>query len=115
MPTACSSTPNAADRKNGTSVKIRRSGSRWSIQTTPTGSEVDELTDIADKHDASAAQISLAWLREKDVTTIPKATSTDHIEDNWGSLGVDLDDEDIETIDGIDRRERQVDPDFAPW
>jgi 2,5-diketo-D-gluconate reductase B len=77
--------------------------------------EVDELTDIADKHDASAAQISLAWLREKGVTTIPKATGEDHIEDNWSSLGVELDDEDIDTIDGIDGNERQVDPDFAPW
>ena len=77
--------------------------------------EVDELTEIADKHDASAAQVSLAWLREKGVTTIPKATGEDHIKDNWGSLGVDLDDEDVEKIDGIDRQERQVDPDFAPW
>ncbi|EMA52747.1 aldo/keto reductase [Halococcus salifodinae DSM 8989] len=77
--------------------------------------EVDELTDIAAKHDASAAQISLAWLREKGVTAIPKATGEDHIEDNWGSLGVDLDDEDVATIDGIDRKDRKVDPDFAPW
>ena len=77
--------------------------------------EVDELTEIADKHDASAAQVSLAWLREKGVTAIPKATGEDHIEDDWNSLGVDLDAEDIEAIDGIDGRERQVDPDFAPW
>lgn len=77
--------------------------------------EIDELSEIAEKHDASEAQVSLAWLREKDVTVIPKATSTDHIEDNWASLGVDLDDEDVEKIDAIDERERQVDPDFAPW
>jgi 2,5-diketo-D-gluconate reductase B len=77
--------------------------------------EVDELNEIADKHDASEAQVSLAWLREKGVTTIPKATSDDHIEGNWASLGVELDDEDIATIDDIDRRERQVNPDFAPW
>ena len=76
---------------------------------------VDELTEIADKHDASAAQVSLAWLREKGVTAIPKATGEDHIEDDWNSLGVDLDAEDIEAIDGIDGRERQVDADFAPW
>jgi 2,5-diketo-D-gluconate reductase B len=77
--------------------------------------EIDELGEIAEKHDVSEAQISLAWLREKDVTVIPKATSADHIEDNWASLGVDLDDEEIEKIDAIDERERQVDPDFAPW
>jgi 2,5-diketo-D-gluconate reductase B len=77
--------------------------------------EVDELTEVADKHDASAAQVSLAWLREKGVTAIPKATSEDHIRGNWESLGVELDDEDVEKIDGIDRTERQVNPGFSPW
>ena len=77
--------------------------------------EIDELSEVAEKHDASEAQVSLAWLRAKGVTVIPKATSDDHIADNWASLGVDLDEEDIEKIDGISRGERQVDPDFAPW
>lgn len=77
--------------------------------------EVDELTEIAEEHDASAAQVSLAWLREKEVTVIPKATSEAHIRDNWESLGLELHDEDIEKIDNISTRERQVEPPFAPW
>lgn len=77
--------------------------------------EVDELSKIAEKHDASEAQVSLAWLRGKGVTAIPKATSEDHIRGNWESLGIELDSDDIEKIDGISRRERQVSPDFAPW
>ncbi|EMA40617.1 aldehyde reductase [Halococcus hamelinensis 100A6] len=77
--------------------------------------EVDELSEVAEKHDASEAQVSLAWLREKGVTVIPKATSEEHIRDNWESLTLDLDDEDVETIDGIDTVERQVDPDDSPW
>ncbi|WP_349770063.1 aldo/keto reductase [Halobaculum limi] len=77
--------------------------------------DVPELTEIAEKHDASEAQVSLAWLREKGITTIPKATSEAHIRDNWESLGLTLDDEDIEAIDAIDREDRRVDPGFAPW
>ncbi|SFR47144.1 aldo/keto reductase [Halogeometricum limi] len=77
--------------------------------------EVPELNEIADKHDVSEAQVSLAWLREKGVTAIPKATSEDHISDNWESLRVELDDEDVDRIDGIERTDRRVDPDFAPW
>jgi 2,5-diketo-D-gluconate reductase B len=73
------------------------------------------LGEIAEKHGVSEAQVSLAWLREKDVTAIPKATSASHIRDNWGSLDLDLDPEDVERIDAIDRRDRRVDPDFAPW
>ncbi|SHG53170.1 2,5-diketo-D-gluconate reductase B [Halobaculum gomorrense] len=77
--------------------------------------DVPELTEIAEKHDASEAQVSLAWLREKGVTAIPKATGEAHIRDNWESLGVTLDDEDVATIDAIDREDRRVDPGFAPW
>ena len=73
-----------------------------------------EVTDIAEKHGVSAAQVSLAWLREKGVTAIPKATSEAHIADNWASLGLELDDEDVEKVDAIDRTDRRVDPDFGP-
>ncbi|WP_435335239.1 aldo/keto reductase [Haloarchaeobius sp. TZWWS8] len=77
--------------------------------------DLPEIQEVADEHDASPAQVALAWLREKGVTAIPKATGEEHIRDNWESLQVDLDDEDVETIDSIGETERQVDPDFAPW
>ena len=77
--------------------------------------EVDEISEVAEKHDASEAQVTLAWLREKGVTVIPKATGEEHIRDNWESLDLELDDEDVETIDSIDTVERQVDPDDSPW
>ena len=76
--------------------------------------ESDVLTDIADDHDASAAQVSLAWLNEKGVTAIPKATGRDHIADNWRSLDLELSDEEIARIDDIEREDRKVDPDFGP-
>ena len=72
------------------------------------------IGDIAEKHSVSSAQVSLAWLREKGVTAIPKATSEAHIRDNWESLALELDDEDISKIDRIDTIERQIHPDFAP-
>jgi len=73
------------------------------------------LGEIADEHGVSEAQVSLAWLRENDVTAIPKATGRDHIADNWGSLDLELTDDDLDRIDGVDRGEREVDPGFAPW
>jgi 2,5-diketo-D-gluconate reductase B len=77
--------------------------------------DVPEIQAVADKHGVSEAQVSLAWIREKGVTAIPKATGEDHIADNWASLDVDLDDEDVAKIDSIERESRQVDPGFAPW
>ncbi len=72
------------------------------------------LAAIADDRGVSEAQVALAWLRAKGVTAIPKATGETHIQDNWESLSVELKAEEIERIDGIENRVRQVHPDFAP-
>ena len=74
----------------------------------------DTLGEIAEQHGVSEAQVSLAWLREKGITAIPKATSEGHIRDNWESLTLELNNEEIEAIDAIDTVDRRVHPDFAP-
>ena len=78
--------------------------------------EIPELNEIAEKHGVSEAQVSLAWLMQKDgVVAIPKATSEEHIKDNFEAQEVKLDEEDIEKIESINQEERMVDPGFAPW
>jgi 2,5-diketo-D-gluconate reductase B len=72
------------------------------------------LESLAGKYDASEPQVALAWLREKGVTAIPKATSEAHIRDNAASLSVSLDSEDVQRIDDIEKRTRKVDPAFSP-
>ncbi|MDY6818515.1 MAG: aldo/keto reductase [Halobacteriales archaeon] len=73
------------------------------------------IQEIATKHDATPAQVSLAWLMAKErVAAIPKA-SGDHIRENYAARTLSLDADDIDRIDAIDRRERIVDPDIAPW
>jgi len=74
------------------------------------------LQDIAEKHDASVPQITLAWfLSLEGVAAIPKATSAEHIRDNWGAYDVDLDDEDLDRIADLDRGHREIDFEGAPW
>ena len=77
--------------------------------------DVPVLTEIAERHGVSEAQVSLAWLRERDIVPIPKATSAAHVRDNWASHELTLTDAERERIDAIDRRERTVDPEFGPW
>ncbi|WP_247728942.1 aldo/keto reductase [Halovivax limisalsi] len=77
--------------------------------------EEPTLSAIADEYDVSEAQVSLAWLRGMGATAIPKATGRAHIEDNWASLSLSLDEADLERIASVDRGEREVDPDFGPW
>jgi 2,5-diketo-D-gluconate reductase B len=76
--------------------------------------DVPELVEIGERYDASAAQVSLAWLREKGAVAIPKASTKAHIEENLASNDLELDDADVAAIDDIGRQDRQYDPDYAP-
>ena len=77
--------------------------------------DVPELVEVGERHEATAAQISLAWLREKGVTAIPKATGRDHLVENWESLAIELTEADMAAVDRIETQERLVDPSFGPW
>ena len=58
------------------------------------------LEEIAQKHRATTRQVILAFLtRESNVFTIPKASRTEHVEENAGASNVLLDARDIEAID----------------
>jgi len=77
--------------------------------------DVPEIRDVAEKHDATPAQVSLAWVLAKGVVPIPKAGTPAHIRENYGALDLTLEDEDVARIDGIEREERIVDFPNAPW
>lgn len=76
---------------------------------------ISEIQQVAEKHGVSEAQVSLAWIMEKGATPIPKASTEEHIRDNFESQNLELDEEDIEKIDSIRGEKRMVDPGFAPW
>jgi len=78
--------------------------------------EAPELVEIADEHDATPAQVSLAWLLSKEnVAVIPKASSEAHIRENFAARQLELTDDALDRIDAIDRERRQVDFEEAPW
>lgn len=59
-----------------------------------------ELRDVAARHDASTAQVALAWLLRRDgVIAIPKASTPRHVRDNRAALDLDLTDEDLTALD----------------
>jgi diketogulonate reductase-like aldo/keto reductase len=58
------------------------------------------LRKIAKRHDATAAQIGLAWvLRQPDVITIPKASNEKHVRDNARSVDLNLTKQDLAELD----------------
>ncbi|PSW20726.1 2,5-didehydrogluconate reductase DkgB [Photobacterium sanctipauli] len=74
----------------------------------------ETIIKIADKHDASPAQIVLAWMRQNEFVTIPSSTKQANIESNMKSDAVALNSDEMALIAELDRNHRKANPDFAP-
>lgn len=73
------------------------------------------INDIAGELGVSPTAVALAWLMEQDkVVPIPKATSPDHIAENFTAIDVRLSQEQIAAIDSLPKDRRLVNPSFAP-
>lgn len=58
------------------------------------------LAEIAKRHDATAAQVALAWtIREPGVIAIPKSANVSHVRDNAEALKLTLTKRDLEQLD----------------
>jgi diketogulonate reductase-like aldo/keto reductase len=76
--------------------------------------DLDPVRAVARRHDATPAQVVLAWLVETGAVPIPKA-SGDHVAENRAALDLSLDEADVDRIDAVGERLRLVDPPSAPW
>lgn len=58
------------------------------------------LKPVATRHDATPAQVALAWLlRQQDIIVIPKAGTEGHVRENRAALDITLDDDDLTELD----------------
>jgi diketogulonate reductase-like aldo/keto reductase len=58
------------------------------------------LEAVAEGHDATPAQVTLAWVLRRDgVLTVPKAATPEHVRENCGALQLDLTREDLDELD----------------
>ena len=74
------------------------------------------LQEIANKRDATPAQVALAWLLSQDqVVAIPKTSTPEHAESNLRAADLALSEEEIRRINELRSPEgRIIDPSFAP-
>jgi 2,5-diketo-D-gluconate reductase B len=72
------------------------------------------LQAIAAKHGASPAQITLAWVLQQGMSTIPSSTKRANLESNLQALELVLNAEDMQAIAALDRNERIANPGFSP-
>lgn len=75
------------------------------------------IKEIADKHNITPAQVSLAWiLSDNQRIAIPKTSNPEHLQGNLDAAQVTLDKDDIEKINKLAKSEgRKVEhPDYTP-
>lgn len=72
------------------------------------------INAIAARLNATAAQVTLAWLLARGYTVIPSSTRRQNLASNLAAGKLVLGAEDLAAIDALDRGERLVSPDFAP-
>ncbi len=61
----------------------------------------ETLLDITTAHNATQEQIALAWLLQQGILTIPKSSTKDHIDINFGSMDIKLSPEDISRLNSL--------------
>jgi 2,5-diketo-D-gluconate reductase B len=73
------------------------------------------LLDIATQHQASSAQIALAWALQKGFAVIPSSTKREHLIANLQAQQIQLTKDEIVAIAKLDRNAREVNPEqLAP-
>ncbi|HTN35085.1 MAG TPA: 2,5-didehydrogluconate reductase DkgB [Marinobacter sp.] len=72
------------------------------------------LQQIGSQHNASPAQIAIAWLISRGVVPIPSSTRPAHQKANLAALKIRLGDDEIQAINALDCGDRIANPGFSP-
>ncbi|MCY1301986.1 2,5-diketo-D-gluconic acid reductase B [compost metagenome] len=72
------------------------------------------IQDIAAAHDATPAQVTLAWLLQQGFAVIPSSTRRENLASNLLALDLRLSEKEMAAMAALNRGERLADPDFAP-
>jgi diketogulonate reductase-like aldo/keto reductase len=68
--------------------------------------DVPALAEIGAKYDKTAVQVTLRWMLQSNIITIPKSAKKERILSNADLFDFELSDEDIQTMNALDKNER---------
>ncbi|RBI60138.1 aldo/keto reductase [halophilic archaeon] len=75
----------------------------------------ETVNELAEKYEKTPAQVVLRWAVEKDIVAIPKSTSADHIQQNIQLFDWELDEQDHQQLDELDRDQPVYDTPTRDW
>ncbi len=68
--------------------------------------DIPELEELAQKYGKTPVQVTLRWMIQKGIVTIPKSENKERIRSNADIFDFEIEETDLATIDGLDRNER---------
>ncbi|AIL96473.1 MULTISPECIES: aldo/keto reductase [Corynebacterium] len=76
------------------------------------GSNFDDpvIRAVADAHEATPAQVSLAYLMKLGCSVVPKTSSPQRLVENLGAVDLELSDDDVAALDGVTGERLSGDP-----
>ena len=106
-----------------TQERLREIGAQHQIVTeawSPLGQGKAELQDetigeIARAHDATPAQVIIAWHLALGNVVFPKSVTPERIQENWDAQELTLSQDEIERISGLSREDGRLGPDPADF
>lgn len=81
-------------------------GSRHLIKTQDSITYEQAITQLAEKHNCTGAQIMLAWGMARGYSVIPKSVSPDRIKENYDAQNIKLTETDTQLISSLNRNQR---------
>ncbi len=69
---------------------------------------------LAERYQASPAQLILAWLKQRGIVTIPSSTKVANLKSNLSFEHINIKPEDMILINALSSNERVANPDFSP-
>ncbi|HEX5677441.1 MAG TPA: aldo/keto reductase, partial [Alcanivorax sp.] len=72
------------------------------------------INTIAERHDATAAQVLLSWALHRDTAVIPKSVNPERLQQNLAAADLVLSNDDLNEIADLDRHRRYVDGRLGP-
>ena len=75
---------------------------------------VPEIAEIAARHEATPEQVALAFEFAKGYIAIPTSSKAERIRSNFEATKLTLTEDEIRAIEGVDRGQRVIDPDWGP-
>jgi len=87
----------------------------WSPLGKGTVLNEEVLVRIAKAHKATTAQVAIAWSLQMEVPTVVKSTKVKRVWENWASIGLVLDQDEMEDINLLHKDVRvSWDPSSVP-